>query len=82
MTKNSEILETGPIAALGTHPPLGVEVAVSATKWKLIVAFPVFWTETLRELGLKVAEASWNLVIHHIAVDTLLFQSFLSPMCG
>jgi hypothetical protein len=55
MTKNSEILETDPIATLGTQPPLGVEVEVRATRWKFTVAFPVFLTVTLREFWLRAA---------------------------
>jgi len=81
-TKNSEFLETGPIAVLGIHPPLGVFVDVRATMWKMIVAFPVLETDTLKELGLKLAEVSWNLVMYQMAVDTLFLQSFLSPTCG
>ena len=71
-TKNSEIFETGPIAKLGTHPPLGVVVAVSATMWKITVAFPLFVTETLSEFGLRLAEVSWKLVSYQIHVGTLL----------
>jgi len=41
-TKNSEILDAGPMTVLGTQPPLGVEVDVSVTIWKMTVAFPVF----------------------------------------
>jgi hypothetical protein len=71
-TKNSEILEYGPIAHDGTHPPLGVLVAVRATKWKMIVAFPVLSTVTDSEFGARLAEDSWNLVIHQIAGCTPL----------
>ncbi len=68
-TKNSEIFETGPIAELGIQPPLGVDVEVTATMWKMIVAFPVFWTETLSELGLRLAEVSWNLVMDQMPAE-------------
>lgn len=48
-TKNSDVFDTAPRAMFGTHPPLGVEVEVNATKWKSTVAFPVFLTVMLRE---------------------------------
>lgn len=79
-TKNSEILEIAPSDDAGTHPPLGVEVAVIATIWKIIVAFPVLSTVTLREFGERFAAVSWNRVICHIA--GLFLQSFLSPTRG
>jgi hypothetical protein len=72
ITKNSEIFEIGPIAELGTHPPLGVDVEVSAIMWKITVAFPLFVTETLSEFGLRLAEVSWNFVMYQIAVEILL----------
>jgi hypothetical protein len=81
-TKNSEFLEIGPKGVLGIHPPPGVSVDVRATMWKMIVAFPVLDTETLRAPGLRLAEVSWNLVMYQIAVETLFFQSLRSPMCG
>ena len=62
----------GPIAELGTHPPLGVVVEVNAIMWNITVAFPLFVTETLSELGLRLAEVSWNFVMYQIAVETLL----------
>jgi len=82
-TKNSEFLEIEPPkGVLGIHPPLGVSVEVRATMWKMMVAFPVLDTETLRAPGLRLAEVSWNLVIYQIAVETLFLQSFRSPTCG
>ena len=81
-TKNSEFFETGPMAELGTHPPLGLVVEVRATMWKMIVALPLFHTETLRESGFKLAEVSWNLVMSHMASEALFFQLSLSPTCG
>ncbi len=80
--KNSEFFETGPIGVLGSHPPLGVLVEVRDIIWKMMVAFPVFDTETLRELVVRLAEVSWNLVMYQMAVETLFFQSFRSPTCG
>jgi len=41
---------------VGTHPPLIVEVAVSATNLKTIVEFPVFFTVTLTEFGLRLVD--------------------------
>lgn len=85
MTKNSEMRDAGPIGLLGTQPPLGVDVAVSARKWKIIVALPVLSTVTPSELGVRLAEVSWNRVIHQIA-DGIPFppvpQLFLHPMYG
>jgi hypothetical protein len=62
-TKNSESFEIAPSATLGTHPPLGVEVPVRATMWKMTVAFPLFSTETLSEFGVRLAAVSWNFVM-------------------
>lgn len=81
-TKNSEFFDIGPIAELGIHPPLGVVDEVRATKWKIIVAFPTFETETESDVGLRVADVSWNFVMYQIEVGTLFLQSFLSPTCG
>ncbi len=50
--------------------------------WKIMVAFPVLETETLKELGLKLVEVSWNLVMYQMAVEALFFQSSLSPTRG
>jgi hypothetical protein len=81
-TKNSEFFDIGPMAELGTHPPLGDVVEVTAIMWKMIVALPLFQIETLRESGLKLAEVSWNLVMSHMASETFFVQSSLSPTCG
>jgi len=69
-TKNSDVFEIGPSAVLGTQPPLGVEVPVSATIRKMTVAFPSFFTVTLREFGLKLAALSWNFVMSWITSAT------------
>lgn len=50
-TKYSEIFESAPSAAEGTHPPLGVVVELMAAIRKMIVAFPVFATVMLKEVG-------------------------------
>ena len=71
ITKNSEFFEIAPIAVLGIHPPLGVEVAVRAVMWKIIVALPVLSTVTLSEFGVRLAAVSWNFVISQISDETL-----------
>jgi len=65
-TKNSEVLAIGPIG-VSVHPPLGVVVPVRATMWKMIVALPLFQTDTERELGVKLAAVSWNRVMSQMA---------------
>jgi hypothetical protein len=80
--KNSEVFEIAPIAVFGTHPPLGVVVVVSAIMWKITVALPLFRTVTLSEFGVRLAAVSWNLVWNHAPVESLFFQSSLSPTCG
>jgi hypothetical protein len=62
-TKNSEIFETDPMATLGTHPPLTLEVEVSETRWKSTVAFPVFLTVTLSMFCVKAAPMIWKRVM-------------------
>lgn len=84
-TKTSEILEIGPIAVLGTHPPLGVDVDVTTTMWNMIVAFPVLSTVTLRELGERLADVIWKCIMSQVAsqeLPLLVPQSCLSPTCG
>ncbi len=55
ITKNSEVFDSAPMAMFGSHPPLGVDVEVKATRWRSTVAFPVFLMVKLRELCERAA---------------------------